>query len=115
LLTEASAIVARTAALTATQTAAAYPPKTDLASKLTVTGSSDSGGVSYRVVNRHNLAAIYEYGTMVRHTALGYNRGAMPARPTLIPISMQNRRDVMWPALIALIERTGAIVTGSLP
>jgi hypothetical protein len=107
--------VANAAALTATQTAAAYPPDTDLASKLSVTGSSDAGGVSYRVVNRHKLAAIYEYGTQVRHTALGYNRGAMPPKPTLIPIAITNRRSVMYPQLIALIERTGATVTGSLP
>lgn len=115
LLTEASAIVQHTAEQAMSEMAAAYPPTTDLASKLSLSGSSDAGGVAYRVVNRHKLAAMYEYGTMVRHTALGYNRGAMPARPTVVPIAIRNRRDVMYPALIALVEQTGATVVGSLP
>lgn len=57
-------------------------------------------------------AHLYEYGTQTRQTSLGYDRGAMPARPTFVPIAIRVRHQ-MYEELIGLLQKQGLQVTGS--
>lgn len=64
-----------------------------------------------RVVNTHPLASVFEHGTQARHTALGANRGSMPAGNVFIPI-MRRARTLFWTKVVPIMERTGLTVTG---
>jgi hypothetical protein len=68
--------------------------------------------VVWRVTNNSPLAQLWEYGTQVRHTAMGYNRGAMPSRPTFVPNAQRARVDMM-PKLIAVLQEAGFDVSGA--
>ena len=86
-----------------------------------VTGNLDRGvkvkveksAFGAKAVVRSNAphAHLYEFGSQARHTAIGANRGAMPPRPTLIPIAQRNRR-AMWQRLMDLVASKGFRVTG---
>lgn len=64
-----------------------------------------------RVVNKSPLAQVYENGTQVRHTELGYNRGRMPAAHVFVPV-MIRRRKAMYEKLRDMMRRKGLKVTG---
>ena len=66
-----------------------------------------------RVRSRAKHSHLYEYGTQVRRTAQGWNRGAGPAHPTAIPI-FRRRRDTLRGQLIAMVRRAGLTVTGDV-
>ncbi len=69
------------------------------------------GGAGSRVTNSSKIANIFENGTMVRHTARGYNRGASPPGHVFIPAITRWRRR-MYEELAALLVRNGLEVTG---
>lgn len=56
-------------------------------------------------------AHLYEFGTQLRHTARGANRGAEPPHPTAIPIYTRHRRQ-MYEQLLAMLGRQGFQVRG---
>lgn len=58
-------------------------------------------------------AHLYEFGTQNRRTLTGANRGAMPPRPTAIPV-FQRRRRSMNQALIEMVKAEGFEVSGGL-
>lgn len=112
LVTEASGIVEHRAELAKSQALGGYPPGTELREKIDVkTLSAGTLGVSFQVVNTSKLAAIYEFGTEARHTAFGWNRGRMPARPVFIP-AMTRHRALMYEELAAMMRAQGLTVTG---
>lgn len=69
-------------------------------------------GAGALVKNVAPHAWIFEHGTQARHTAIGANRGAMPAGRVFIPIVMRWRRK-MYLQLAALLERHGLRTSGS--
>jgi len=64
-----------------------------------------------RVVSRAPHAHLYEYGTQVRHTALGANRGASPPHPVFVPRMIQARAR-MYAGLADLLVRHGLRAIG---
>lgn len=68
-------------------------------------------GVIARVKNTARHSHLYEFGSQVRRTSSGANRGAMPPRPTFLPIVIRRRR-AMYEALLALVRRAGLTVNG---
>jgi hypothetical protein len=93
-----------------------YPARTgdgnkSLRNKLKVKTEESTFTASAIVVNTSPLAALFEFGTMARHTALGANRGAMPPGHTFIRIDVEERR-AMYEAFRALLVEAGLTVTG---
>ena len=74
-----------------------------------VTKSEAGAAARVRSTSRHSH--LFEYGTQARHTKIGANRGAMPAKPTFIPIVTRERRE-MVEDLIGLVQSEGLTVTG---
>lgn len=64
-----------------------------------------------RVVSKSPLAFLYENGTQVRHTELGYNRGRMPPAHVFVP-AMIRARKLMYEKLRDMMKRKGLKVTG---
>lgn len=76
--------------------------------------SRQSGGFVTGAVVKNNAphAYIFEHGTQVRQTDLGYNRGRMPPGRVWIPIAVRSRREMLT-ALVSMVERNGLTVTGN--
>jgi len=68
-------------------------------------------GISVIIKSRDPIAWLYENGSQARHTALGANRGRMPAQPTFIPIASRSRREMLQD-LSEMLERHGLTVIG---
>lgn len=68
-------------------------------------------GVGFLVINRAKHAWLFENGSQARHTAIGANRGSMPATPTFVPAMIRARRR-MYDQLRGVLERAGLIVSG---
>jgi hypothetical protein len=64
-----------------------------------------------RIVSKSPLAFIYENGTQVRHTELGYNRGRMPPAHVFVPAMIRHRKR-MYELLREMLKRKGLKVTG---
>jgi hypothetical protein len=64
-----------------------------------------------RVVSKSPLAMIYENGSQVRHTELGYNRGRMPPAHVFIPAMIRHRKE-MYDRLRDVMRRHGLKVIG---
>lgn len=65
------------------------------------------------VKNTAKDAHLYEFGTQVRRTATGANRGAAPPHPTAIPI-YRRRRQRMNQQLVDMVRRRGFEVNGDV-
>jgi hypothetical protein len=91
---------------------AAYPERTGaLKAGLRHGVETTAAGTRAWVVNVSTYAAIWEYGTEIRHTGLGQNRGRMPAGKVFVPTVVRERRD-MVKDLIAIVERAGFTIRG---
>lgn len=92
---------------------AGYPDRTgDLKDHVKrVVNNAGQFGVRITLTNTSKLAFIFEHGTMARHTALGANRGIMPAGNVFVP-PIVKERTLMYEELKALLEKTGARVSG---
>jgi len=114
LAQEGSAIIFAHADGAMAEIAAAYPTRTGnlrkgLRRTINAVGRWGAGAL---VKNVAKHAWIFEHGTQARHTAIGANRGAMPAGRVFIPIVMRWRRK-MYAQLAALLERHGLRTSGS--
>jgi HK97 gp10 family phage protein len=69
-----------------------------------------TGAAVARVKVNSPHAHWFEFGTQNRQWENGKSTGAAPARPTLIPTAIRNRRE-MVDELIAVVEKTGLKVT----
>ena len=82
-----------------------------LADSVEVSGRTrETGAAVARVRVTAPHAKLYEYGTQTRQWENGKSTGAAPARPTLIPIAVRERRS-MVEDLIDIVEKTGLKVT----
>jgi hypothetical protein len=81
---------------------------------VTVTTSDSVTTTTATVRSRAKEAAWWEYGTQVRRTAAGFNRGAMPAATGhgLISIAARERRQ-MTAQLVELVRAAGFEVSQS--
>jgi hypothetical protein len=70
-----------------------------------------SFGANATVRNRATHAHWFEYGTQIRKTGLGWNRGRMPSGNVFLP-RMQAARRRMYQELIALVRAAGFEVSG---
>jgi hypothetical protein len=112
LAAEASRPVMAAANAAAATIKAGYPVRTGkLRDGLTVETIDAPFQAGAIVKNRARHAAIFEYGTQARHTAIGANRGAMPPGHVFVPAIVRNRRR-MYEELKGLLERNGLQVTG---
>jgi len=68
-------------------------------------------GIKVRLINDAPEAIWYEYGTVFRHTSLGYARGRMPAAKVFVPEVMRDRRALLED-LIPVVEAEGLKVRG---
>lgn len=78
----------------------------------TKTTSKNVGSVSARVAVNAPHAHLYEYGTGVRVTKSGANRGSAPPHPTLIPAAISERQQ-MVSDIVKIVEAAGFEVTRS--
>jgi hypothetical protein len=106
LMNQADIIVGGAANDARDDLAAAYPIDTKLASGLIVRGSAANGIASRLLTNTLTESVYYEYGTELRHTTLGFNRGKEPPHPVFWPI-VNRRRLEMYRELIALVVTNG--------
>jgi hypothetical protein len=112
---EATGIVQGSANAAAEEIRAAYPDRTGNLRDHVFVSTTVEGtfGVGARVRNTAKHAWLFENGTQTRQTALGANRGAMPAGNVFIPRVIRHRTEMMR-ALRAMVEAHGLTVTGSL-
>lgn len=75
--------------------------------------SKNLGSVSARVSVNAPHAHLYEYGTGVRATKSGANRGAAPPHPTLVPAAIAERQ-VMVSDIVTIVEAAGFEVARSV-
>jgi len=111
---EARAIVRTAAETTAAQLRSVYPQGGTGAMRrgVKVTTRDTTTTVSAKVRSTTDEATYWEYGTQVRRTSQGFNRGAMPAATGrgLISLAQRNRRR-MLDELVALVREAGFTVT----
>lgn len=118
LQAEARAITLRRATRAMERIRAAYPARTgdgnkSLRNRLKITTDESTFSASAVVKNTSPLAALFEFGTMARHKALGASTGAMPAGHVFIRINVEERRAMYEDDFRALLEKAGLTVTGS--
>jgi hypothetical protein len=93
---------------------AGYPVRAGaLRDKLTVEHARSAFGARSVVKNTAKEAAVFELGSQARHTALGANRGSMPANHLFTQTIMRERRG-MYDDLKAMLERHGLQVSGDV-
>lgn len=83
-----------------------------LANSLQPVRYSDDG-LSARLVNTAPYAAAYEYGSAVRHTSKGFNRGRVDAHHSLVPVAMRRRRALVS-GLTDYLQQQGLQTSGGL-
>lgn len=114
LAAEASGIVTGRAERAKQDIETSYPERTgDLRNHLTLGRGVKVGrfGASTILKNNSKHAWLFENGSQARHTAIGANRGSMPAGHIFIPIVMRQRR-AMYEDLKTLLVRHGLQVSG---
>ena len=114
LTDEANEIVSQTMEDAQREIVARYPsgPSGNLKRLVSIVRTAGGKFVAGGVLrNRAPHAYLYEHGTQTRQTALGYNRGKMPPKPTFIPIVIRKRRE-MYTKLKAMLGGEGFTVTG---
>lgn len=128
LQAEAEASVMRAAQQTASEVRAAYQSRRSSGDTYTVKGgvkkarrhladsvevktrSRETGAAVARVAVTAPHAAWFEFGTQNRQWEGGKSTGSSPARPTLIPAAVRDRKQ-MIEELIGVVERAGLKVT----
>jgi hypothetical protein len=90
---------------------AAYPPGELRDGVKVETEHGSAFFVGRRVLTTSGWAWLYEHGSQVRHTKLGYNRGREPARHVYVP-RMIRHRSALEDQTRALLQRYGLQVTG---
>lgn len=74
---------------------AAYPAGSSLERGMRFEQSTSAGGVGARVRNVAKLAAIYEFGSELRHTDEGWSRGRMPVANVFVPAAIHSRQAMV--------------------
>jgi hypothetical protein len=112
LAAEAGVLVAATGERAAAAIVAGYHtgPTGNLKARVGVTVERSAYGVNAIVKSRAPHAWIYESGTDARQTGKGWNRGRSPRFHTFVD-TVQPARRAMEAGLIAIVQRTGLVVT----
>lgn len=111
LAAEAAPIVESFANLARNEIRSGYPvgPTGNLRDRVQVSSSMRSGKAAAIVRSLAPHSALFEKGTVQRHTKRGWNRGRMPVAPEpqrmIVKVIRIRRR--MVEALIALVRRSG--------
>lgn len=110
---DAQTIVDETATRAADEIRGTYPVRSgQLRDSLTTQlGRQREQIASAAVVNTAPYAAVFETGSMARHTGSGADRGPMPAAKIFYPISHRYRRAMVTDALVPRLEADGAQVS----
>jgi hypothetical protein len=113
-LTEAAAPAVETAAQAAKNAIyAGYPTRTgDLRNHLTVVMGTEGTRTKAVVINTSPHAAVFEHGSQARHTAIGANRGSMPANPIFSATMIRARRSLYATPIPRVLVDMGLTVTG---
>jgi hypothetical protein len=77
-----------------------------------LSAAGDRFGIGFQLRNTSPDASWFEFGTQIRRTAKGHDRGAMPAGRVLVPIAIRERA-AMLTELVALVRAAGFTVTGA--
>jgi hypothetical protein len=116
LTADARAIVSRHATAATAAIKAGYPAsEATLATRVTLTETSAAGdrfGIHFLIKNTDKRATWFEWGTMVRRTAKGWNRGSLKPGRVFVPAAIRARAG-MTDDLIALVRAAGFTVTGA--
>jgi hypothetical protein len=114
-LTQAAAPAVETAAQAAKNAIyAGYPTRTgDLKDHLAVLLHTDATRTEAVVINTSPHAAVFERGSQARHTAIGANRGSMPANPIFTATMMRWRRGLYSGPIPRVLETMGLTVNGT--
>lgn len=114
-LTAAAAPTVEAAAEAARQTIrSGYPSRTgDLRDHLQVVTTRDDTGVKAVVINTSRHAAVFEQGSQARHTAIGANRGSMPANPIFTATMIRERRRLYATPIPRVLIDFGLKVVGA--
>jgi hypothetical protein len=107
---EAGDIVVKYAEIAETSLRQVYPPG-ELRNNVRLEVERSPFGAIVLLQSLSGFAHMWEYGTKVRKTQKGWNRGAEPAHPDagVISIAMRWRRRMVQD-LIALLRRAGLVV-----
>lgn len=113
LADDASDIVVGAAQAAVNEIVDAYPERTGNLRRHVYVALRAAGRFSAAAIvkNTAKHAWLFENGSQARHTALGANRGAMPAGHVFLPIVIRWRR-IMYEQLKSLLVRHGAVVSG---
>jgi hypothetical protein len=109
---DAQIIADQTAMQAADEIRVAYPVRSgQLRDSLTTQlGRQRAQRASAAIINTAPYAAVFETGSMARHTSTGADRGPMPAAKIFYPISNRHRRAMVTDALVPRLEADGATV-----
>jgi len=90
-----------------------YPARTgNLRNGLSVQIRQERMAVKAIVINTSPHAVLFERGTQARHTAIGANRGSMPADPIFSATLIRARRTLYDEAIPAVLVDHGLTVQG---
>lgn len=93
---------------------AGYPTRTgDLKNHLAVIVHTDATRTEAVVINTSPHAAVFEHGSQARHTAIGANRGSMPANPLFSATLIRARRGLYTGPIPRVLETMGLKVDGT--
>jgi hypothetical protein len=93
---------------------AGYPTRTgDLKNHLAVVMHTDATRTEAVVINTSPHAAVFERGSQARHTAIGANRGSMPANPLFSATMIRWRRGLYTGPIPRVLADMGLTVNGT--
>jgi hypothetical protein len=91
-----------------------YPTRTgDLKNHLAVIMTTDGTRTKAVVINTSPHAAVFERGSQARHTAIGANRGSMPANPLFSATMIRARRTLYATPIPQVLVDMGLTVNGT--
>jgi hypothetical protein len=95
--------------------AALYPKRTGALANSLLVSQSEPGPYATRamVINTSAYALVFDLGSQARHSAIGANRGSMPAGNVFVPTMIRARR-AMYDSLKDLLQRSGLSVSGDV-
>jgi hypothetical protein len=93
---------------------AGYPRRTgDLKDHLAVIMTTEGTRTKAVVINTSPHAAVFERGSQARHTAIGANRGSMPANPLFSATMIRARRGLYATPIPRVLVDMGLKVDGT--
>ena len=112
MATDSQTVMLDSATSAANEIRALYPVRTGrLRDGVRVVNRSRDLRAQATVTNTSAYAAAFEYGTQSRQTAIGANRGAMPAGRVFVPVMVRRRRDAVRKVGDVLVGKGATLAT----